>query len=971
MAETVSKLLANMVKYQNNPALIQRDVYDHLTVVTGGGVEIVDPTNPFVFATEAAVVLAAGAMAQAEALTRQQYPLVAQTRADLYRHMTDKDYIGRFAVPSRASFGLAFAKDELLNKLVLDPDTKMKKMVIPRNTEFTVSDYTFSLQYPIEIRQLSHGGIQVVYDADVVSPLQTLETNVINFEYRDNAGVTWLFFTVPAYQFKIQTLTNNISPAEAFELTIPITDQFYYARAYSQNADGSWTEIKTTHSDQIYDPIDPTAVLRVEDGSLKVTIPQIYTSAQLLNSKLRVDMYETKGLLEIDLGSYPTQAFQATWLAIDKADETIFTAPLKTIKTFMMFSESRTSGGADEMSFEALRLQVIKNNVGGQVTPITNVQIESMLQRQGYDLVKNIDHITNRVMLATRPMPTPSNEKLITAAAASIETLSITAKEAVLQPTVIDNGTSITLTPNTLYQNVKGVMKLALYETVVELLQLPPDTRALVVSGGNYYYTPFHYVLDMSDNQFSARAYYLDDPKAVTKVFKSENDTTLLQVTTDTYAVQRTASGYKLRIVTKSGDTFKALADDQVFVQLAFTPPNEKDKAYLNGVLVGRTEDTNERVYDFDLSTNFDVDSNDALQLTQFMMYSVSERLTGAPLTCDFQVLYSTTLPMDVQWEAADVDKQLGRFLLPTGIVGITHEAIRIEFGQSLKSLWTRARSVISEVTYKTWPTDVPLTYEKDIYEVFDAGTGSTVKIENGEVVMNKLHTKGDPVLDGSGNPVYKYRKGDVMRDGSGNPIPSEERDMLRQVDIMLVEGVYWFATDATAIAYRTELVNAVVSWVVENIGELNKEVLEKTKIYFYPKTTQGLVEVMFGDGLITTISAGQAMKLDLYVNKDVDQNDDLKRQLIRTSITVISTMLGQSTVSISAILSALRTRYGEDVIDVGLSGLGGAANLPLITVTDDARRCSLRKRLVAQADETLIVEEDLTVNFIRHERRA
>lgn len=50
------------------------------------------------------------------------------------------------------------------------------------------------------------------------------------------------------------------------------------------------------------------------------------------------------------------------------------------------------------------------------------------------------------------------------------------------------------------------------------------------------------------------------------------------------------------------------------------------------------------------------------------------------------------------------------------------------------------------------------------------------------------------------------------------------------------------------------------------------------------------------------------------------------------------------------------------------LSGLGGTLNLPALTILDDANRCSIRKRLVALSDDSLIVEEDVSISFVLHE---
>lgn len=84
----------------------------------------------------------------------------------------------------------------------------------------------------------------------------------------------------------------------------------------------------------------------------------------------------------------------------------------------------------------------------------------------------------------------------------------------------------------------------------------------------------------------------------MTKLFVSENDSTLLQVGTKNFTVAPTQNGFVIDIVTNSGESFKQLNDDQVFVQMAYIPQYETTHAYLNGQLVGR-DANGERVYQF------------------------------------------------------------------------------------------------------------------------------------------------------------------------------------------------------------------------------------------------------------------------------------------------------------------------------------------------------------------------------------
>lgn len=959
-----------MEMYPYNPSLITRDAIAHLKIVKD--IDIVDATNPFVYALEMSSVTAAAAMAKCEANTRRQYEVAALSPDDLYPHMSDVDYIGRFATPSKATFGLFFSKEELLAKLVLDETTGVKKLVIPRNTFFTVADTKFSLQYPIEIRQLIHGGLQIVYINDQPSPLQSLSTNIIDPFERPDVNGTWLYFTVDTQQFEIISMLGDADLATGFRGTYTLSDQYYYCRVYSQNADGGWSELKTTHAEQVYDITVPTAVLKLSGITLTVTIPQIYSTMQMVRKKIRVDVYQTKGVLDLDLGSNLPSAFVATWLAINEADDNKYTAPLRKFQAMGVTSDSRTAGGVDMMTFDTLRKQVIRNAVGDPNLPITNIQIETALENQGYDLVKNIDHVTNRVILATKPLPTPSNEKLITAAAASVETLTLSINDALVLNTVIDNGDRVTFTPETLYQRGGGILKLVPTSQVNGLLALPPEKRAIAVTNGNYYYSCFHYVLDNTGVEFELRPYFLDKPTTVTKVFIRDNDTTNIDVGTDGFMITKNdttvkgSMGYTLRISTKSGDSFKVIPDDQIYVQLAYVPVGENTRAYLNGKYVGRTADTNERIFDFDLGTYFDVDAAHSLQMNKFKMFNKDPRLTGAMLTQDFDIIYITSSVMDVGWKPKAIDKILGNFLLPARVYGIANERITLRFGDSLKMLWARARSIVSTLGYKRHDTDQVRTYKADIYKR-DPQTNSEITFDaSGNVVMTLLHGRGTPVLDVQGNLVYDWRTGDVVLDNAGNPVVADERGMLRQLDIFLIEGAYRFATDSIATDYRAEMVDTLVAWLINDLTAIDRVLLEQTRLYFYPKATMGQIDVMANGNNTYNIASGQSFVVNLTVPEYVFKNAALKAQLTINTVKIISQMVQQETVAMTAIESAQMASYGTDVINAETSGLGGVLNLRALTVVDSTKRLSIRKRLTPQQDASLIAEEDVTVIFTK-----
>jgi hypothetical protein len=968
MTTSVEKLQADITASIYNPASIQKAALSMLKEISNGSIEIVDPTNPFVFLMEASAVMTAASVAQNEANTRKQYAFAAQNSEDLYPHMSDKDYVDRFAIPTSVDIMMFFDKQELINSLVTDPDTGIKKVVIPRNTTFTVAETTFSIQYPIEIRQMAHGGLQVVWDVSQTSPLKTLSTNVIDWRVAKLVDASdKIAFKVRTDQFSIVSRTGALNLSTSFSTDIDLTDDYYFTRVWGKLADGTYKEITTTHTDAVYDALSPTAVLKVVDKRVTVKIPQIYLTTGQIPLSIRIDVYQTKGDIRMPLLNYPPTAWVAKFLALDTNDATVYTAPLSAMRTILIASDGTASGGASALAFTDLRDRVIRNAVGAVDLPITNVQILSKLNRAGYTVVKNIDNITNRTFLAARSVPNPTNPELITAASAGIVTLSTKLAQIVLQNTVVDNGDIITIKPETLYRSVSGVLQLVPDTDVAALLSLPADQRALAVTIGKYYYSPFHYVLDTTLDQFAVRAYYLNGPTIPAKSFIGENDTTGLQVSTGQYEVIRTTTGYKLQVITTSSKAYQDLDDADCTAQLGFTPKGETSMAYVQGVQVAKTN--GERIYEFDLTTNYRINSHDQIFLTNFTMFDETPRQVACEMLESFELFYATDATMPSSWTLNAIDTALGLFQLPPSTVGITHESFSIRLGYRLDYLWARSRSVVSDQNYERWAVDVAAVYQEDVFEYYP-GTLSIFRVNlDNTLTYNKVHSAGDPILDDASVPIIRHYKGDIKLDNDGNPIVISGRQMLRQIDLMLVEGSYYFATNQVASDYRQTIVDEVVNWLINDLPNMGSNLLEETDLFYYPTTTIGPVNVMFGAGLTTTIEAGQGFHVKLYVRNNVYINEELKASLVRNTIATINAGLTVSTVSMSDIVDALRTQYKDDVINVEITGLGPDGTLSVVTMLDDSRRLMLRKKLVARPDDSLSVAEDVVIDFIRHER--
>lgn len=949
-----------------NPTLVVSDALDQLEATFNGDIDISSPTSPYMHLLEAGAVAVSALFNEQEAFNRRQYPSVSMTQDDLYLHMSNADYANRFSQPAKTTFQLFLGRDEIYQRAVEVPGTGVRKLIIPRHTQITVAETVFTMQYPIEIRIMPHGGLSIVYENSQLSPLQVLVSNQVPNRQVIFDGQVFIRLDIPMNQFAIQTQTYSINRAQLSEKSFTFEDNFHYARVYYADTNGNWVEVVTTHTDQVFDPNKPTAVLQVNNKTLSVRIPQVYLTLQMLDTELRVDIYTTKGPMEMVLSDYTPSQFLAKWQDLDQRALDVYASGLTKFNTYTLFSDAVVSGGRLPLSLAELRERVITNSLGNTNIPITNVNIGSRLADMGYDMVLDVDHITNRQFLATRSLPQPSDGSTIAGAGCTILTMTESMANLGDLNTVVDNGNRITLLPSTLYQNVNGRISIVPVTITDAINALPVDVKARRINENNFLYSPFHYVLDMNFDRFEHRAYFLDNPSILSKSFVTENPSAAMSVSVKNYQISRVADGYLMTIVVTSGQTWKDLDDDQVFVQLSFIANGETERAYQNGTLAGYTE-AGDRVYTFVIGTNYDIDTNDCLLVDTFQMFDDPVHVYPCDLATDFDVMFIVNQLNIEGFEPSTIDEDMGTNILPNDAMGVSHERLSVQLGNALKGLWTASRSVAGSQDYMRYVADVPALYEKVVY-ARDPVTGAIEYTMDGDnVVFTVLHEAGAPVLDDDDNPIIRHFAGDVMLDVEGQPIVTSSRKMLRQVDIFLIDGAYWFATDQPTVDYRNQIPGTIVEWLVEDIASVQDYLIEQTSLFFYPKSTLGNVNVKVLEDKTVSINAAQSFSVSFYLTGTQFRDAALRTALTQAAIRVIDEQLRAPIVTTSAIYAALQEQVSGDSIGVAISGLGGATAYETVTLIDNSARLSIRKKAVAKADGTIGVEDDVSVSFIQH----
>ena len=160
------------------------------------------------------------------------------------------------------------------------------------------------------------------------------------------------------------------------------------------------------------------------------------------------------------LGDFTKDQFVVTYMDYNYTKGlSQFSSPLTVFNAQIPYSVSTVTGGSSPKTFTEIRDRVIRNSVGPTIIPITPDQITTRLDVEGYLLVKHVDHVTNRIYLATKPIPSPRTTKksekevfesndneLFGSAIGSIQTLNYTFNDLVGFTGVVNNNSSITLT---------------------------------------------------------------------------------------------------------------------------------------------------------------------------------------------------------------------------------------------------------------------------------------------------------------------------------------------------------------------------------------------------------------------------------------------------------------------------------------------------------------------------------------------
>ena len=947
----IQQELNNLAVYRYHPNGIFNATINRCQDMVDGKIELVDPSNPFIYLLETNCLNTAYAIQEFTLLNRKRYPRLANNEEDLYLHMSDKDYLGRFAEPSWAYVDYKILFSDFKTKAKYDPVQKEYILTLPRNLKLTIDSFVFTLQAAIIIRQTENGVIDVKFENQDYNSVFPVKTNYIDFKLTSfNQEETYINFKIYTPEVDLEMTEIPVEKSKLFKDTISYNPDrdFYYFRCY-HFINNRWEELIVTHTDQVYDIYSPTCAIKVNqlNKEIEYYIPPVYINSGRLGSKVKFVTYTTKGPININFGDYKIDDFKTEYNPVFPDEElNDTTEPLQLI-TKLIYINDKVVGGKGPIGFEELKEAVISNSIGDRKLPVTNRQLEFNGEQNNFRVIRDVDIVTNRIFLLECDIPnSPSRYPITKLNMDLIEFKTTVTDMSTNKNNVFGINSDITILPEgTVFEVTNDGLTLLDYDRYVALKAMSDIELTMEVNAHRYMSLFYHYILDTSGDTTSLRAYDLNNPSIEEVNFKGFNPTTRIGINTTSANLVKTENGFTLNVLANLKRYLESLSETNVTPYLVYRDSNES-MFYLEGRLF-TTLETNP-VYRFDIVTDYYIDQNNLLHINNFKDSNGAYIQVAIPLNSAIELIYvSNSVPL--QFKASELDKYIYGSFLSIDKAVITLESLDVKFGDWLEHLYTRVHTSVGTDEYMTYEEDVPLRYESIVYN------------SNNEVI----HHVGDLVLAGdSDEPVLKYRKGDIMYNDDGLPIPIGTRDLVRYMNLLFIDYKATLATSSLIKDYLKFLRTYLTEKVVENAKQMQDILLDNTVGYMVVPKNLDDVKVRY-KGKTGYIRSTQDFRVVVHVTNRIYEDSNARKGIEETILSGIEDYLYKnSKLSKTVLLTNLYSTLKEFVKGISIDQFT-ELNEEYIEIVDTNARIGLNKILQSEPNGYTLID-DVVISFIK-----
>ena len=532
----------------NDPLVLQQKLLDRFEEETGTA--IVDPNNTPSLLMEAFASTTAGLVRKLEDTVRPAiYPARAKDAVELYKHLSDYEYVNVFATPAQTTLLMTLDKAYVMANAMSYTDKEgitYYKLIIPKTTVFTIGDHYFGLYYPIEIRcNVTTNRLYIVYDTSELNPMHALTSNVLEYDIREVEGHDIIYLKIPVYQFRVDVYDDNVVISSGYKRVVTYQDRFYAIRAranvlqnpgHGENVEDEWAmeEIKLCASGMTYDTDTVTMVFTPDPDALTVTleIPYIYFSKGLIDGDVEVEIYTTEGEINYTLPSIEEQE-ELELCSIDMFSRLVtddgitpYVDPFRRMPALSIVPlNTAVVGGTNGMDLETLRKHVVNGTLHTK-TLQTPADIDAYFESRGYKTTILRDGVTDRIYLVHSSVTNTLDEIISAGTLNTVFDFRPDNLKSFSTITGSDNGHIYTILPSTIYKfdTNKGIVTPLTDNEREDLNSLAPADLVDEYNKSIYTLSPFHLQVDTSSRYPTSITYDMRDVEIKSRQFIGDRD---------------------------------------------------------------------------------------------------------------------------------------------------------------------------------------------------------------------------------------------------------------------------------------------------------------------------------------------------------------------------------------------------------------------------------------------------------------
>lgn len=941
-----------------NEALKELDIYKYhlsgisqislnrLTDMLDGKVEITSPANPFNYLIENSSLNTTFAIKEYALQIRKRFPRLANVDEDLYLHMSDYDFLGRFSEPAYSNVLFNIMFNDFKTKAIYDPVTKDYVLKLPRHLKLKVADYVFMLTTAIIIRLTDTGVIDVKFENQDFNNIFPISTNYINFVLKKiNADEQYLSFVLKMPEVDIETANIAIDPSSVAKsyITYNKNRQFYFFRAFFFK-DNKWNEMLVTHTNDVYDINTPTCIIKVLPTSNRVEyhIPSVYINNKSVSTNVKFLVYTTKGKITANFADFKMDEFNTEYGDVFPEEELDnYTKPIQEI-TKVIYATGTVDGGKNGMTFEQLKASMIDNSIGDRKLPITAKQLEFKSEQTNFKIIKDVDIVTGRMYKLETEVPSPLTRYPVTKFNLDILEHRTTIDNLRMGNSVKAFGDDITVIPEgTIFRLDDGVLTHISQQEADQLLALTGANLVSLVNQNSYLSLYYHYVIDTSENKSKLRAYDLTSTSVPMISFKEFNATTRIGINTTTANIYKTPTGYTLDILSNMKKYTDTISEVNIKPYLVYKDVSGA-KFFLEGELF--TMINSNPVYRFNILSNYQIDKSNRIFISNFKDSNGNLTMLSISLDSQLEMIYlSDVIPYS--FASTEMDSYIQTSFLAGQYCAVTLEEMNIVFGYYLERLFSGMHTSTGIYEYETYDADVPLTYTSTVYN-----PDNTIQ-----------HMIGDIVLDDAGEVVIKHAKGDVKL-VDGEPVPINTLDKERYLNLMFIDYRVLISTPANSKDHNKQIKAHISKMALENSLTIQEQLLDNSEAYVVIPKTVGHMRVKTASKLVSMKSM-QKFNVDVYVRYDIHNNESIRDDIKYTITKTIDDYLYANTIiKKTDLLNILYEKLKEFVVTISIPNFT-ELDEEYLEILDRNSRLSIAKTLILEADGYTLTE-DVAIRF-------